>query len=75
LPIVGTAARPNPFKSRNAFLRKDGSPLWVRVNADRVRDSAGRPVMGVGIISDISERKRIQFNAEFLLNLGRELAA
>ena len=61
------------FQIEKRFLRKDGSPLWVRVNADRVRDSAGRPVMGVGIISDISERKRIQFNAEFLLDLGREL--
>ena len=61
------------FQIEKRFSCKDGSPLWVRVNANMVRDGAGRPVMGVGIISDISERKRIQFNAEFLLKLGREL--
>ena len=61
------------FQIEKRFGRKDGSPLWVRVNANMVRDGAGRPVMGVGIVSDISERKRIQFNAEFMLKLGREL--
>ena len=55
------------------YQRKDGSPLWVRVNANMVRDGAGRALMGVAIIADISERKRIQLNSEFLLKLGREL--
>lgn len=42
------------------YRRKDGSSLWVRVNATLVRDDAGRPLRTVAVIEDITERRRAE---------------
>ncbi|MEX1017543.1 MAG: PAS domain S-box protein [Phycisphaeraceae bacterium] len=39
------------------YIRKDGQPTWVRVNASLVRDSEGQPKSILGIIEDINQRK------------------
>ncbi len=39
------------------YVRKDGSPVWARVNASLVRDQNGEPELGIAVVEDISERK------------------
>ena len=52
------------------FRHKDGSGIWGLVNATAMRDAEGKTVGGVGMVSNISERKRTEeelFNSRQLL--------
>jgi PAS domain S-box-containing protein len=40
------------------YLRKDGRPVWVSINASLIRDEEGRPLRTLAVIQDITERKR-----------------
>ena len=42
------------------LIRKDGSPVWVVVNVNLVRDAAGLPLRSVVAVDDISERKKFE---------------
>jgi diguanylate cyclase (GGDEF)-like protein/PAS domain S-box-containing protein len=42
------------------MLRKDGSTTWIRLTARMLRDDADKPLYGIAIFEDISERKRAQ---------------
>jgi PAS domain S-box-containing protein len=39
---------------------KDGSTVWVDTTVSFLRDSAGRPVEIVGVLRDISQRRRVE---------------
>jgi len=39
------------------FLRKDGSPIWVAINGNMIRDRSGHPLHVVVTIDDITEVK------------------
>ncbi|MBC8106874.1 MAG: PAS domain S-box protein [Anaerolineae bacterium] len=39
------------------FLRKDGSPIWIRATITLSKDAQGKPARYIGVIEDISERK------------------
>jgi len=41
------------------YLRKDGSSVWAEVVVSLERDAAGKPAYAIGVIQDISERKRL----------------
>jgi len=41
------------------YLRKDGSTVWADVVVSLQRDAAGKPAYAIGVIQDISERKRL----------------
>jgi PAS domain S-box-containing protein len=41
------------------YIRKDGSPVWVELFISLQRDAAGKPAYAIGVIQDISERKRL----------------
>jgi len=59
------------YRSEKRYLKKDGSPIWATVNACAVRDRSGEIKYWVGIMEDITERKRIE---EALRNSERRLA-
>jgi diguanylate cyclase (GGDEF)-like protein/PAS domain S-box-containing protein len=42
------------------YVRKDGSPLWVRVTVALVRDVMGEPLCTVGFVEDLSTRKQTE---------------
>ena len=55
-------------RSEKRYLRKDGTVVWVNVNAAILHDAAGQPVRTVAAIEDITERK----GAEEALRQSRE---
>ncbi|MGB7443764.1 MAG: GAF domain-containing protein [Coleofasciculaceae cyanobacterium] len=48
------------FFREKRFRRKDGSYLWANISGSLVHDSQGLPKYTIGIIQDISERKRVE---------------
>jgi PAS domain S-box-containing protein len=42
------------------YARKDGSSIWVHVNATLIHDADGRPLRTVAVFEDITERKRAE---------------
>jgi PAS domain S-box-containing protein len=42
------------------FRRKDGADLWTIISANSISDSAGRFAGSIGMVTDISERKRAE---------------
>jgi two-component system sensor histidine kinase/response regulator len=48
------------YTNEKRYTRKDGSPVWCQVDVSLQRDAAGKPAYAIGIIQDISERKRLE---------------
>ncbi len=42
------------------LVHKDGHPVWVELSASRVDNVAGRPLYGIRVVRDISERKQAE---------------
>src|SRR3712207_4777475 len=49
-----------PFGEEYRLIARDGSVVWVRDEAELLRDEAGRPLLWQGILLDITERKRAE---------------
>jgi PAS domain S-box-containing protein len=68
-------------KSEKRYIRKDGSARWVSVAARMVHGPDGAPRYSIGIVEDITERKRAEAELqetdrrkdEFLAILAHEL--
>lgn len=54
------------------YIHKDGHTVWVELAASRVDDAEGRPLYGIRVVRDITERKRTE---EHQLARGRAEAA
>ena len=48
-------------------FRKDGSKIWVLINAHAIRDSTGKVLSLVGMMMDITGRKRAERNFQILM--------
>ena len=48
------------FTLEKRYVRKDGSLVWVELFVSLQRDAAGKPAYDIGIVQDISERKRLE---------------
>src|SRR5205085_11639734 len=48
------------FGLEKRYVRKDGSLVWGELFASLQRDAAGKTAYDIGIINDISERKRLE---------------
>ncbi len=48
------------YEKEKRYIRKDGAYVWVISNVTLVRDEDGRPLHTIGLILDISERKRVE---------------
>ncbi|MGB8706637.1 MAG: PAS domain S-box protein [Dehalococcoidia bacterium] len=61
--VMANATPQDPTRSRTLeveFLRRDGSALWAELKMNFMRDTAGRPVGILGVMRDISERKKAE---------------
>jgi PAS domain S-box-containing protein len=48
------------YHNEKRYIRKDGSMIWVNVNATVVKDDSGQPCYSLAVIEDISERKQAE---------------
>jgi PAS domain S-box-containing protein len=58
------------YRVEKRYLKKDGEIMWGTLTATIVRDREGRPLFGLGMIEDITERKVLEQN----LDAAREQA-
>ena len=62
-------------KTRKRIIRKDGTTIWVQVDAGIVRSVSGRPVHAVVVIQDITKGKQAEESLLHAHNELKELAA
>jgi diguanylate cyclase (GGDEF)-like protein/PAS domain S-box-containing protein len=48
------------YTREKLYVRKDGSQVWVSVTSSLARNDAGEPLYFIGMVEDISERKRAE---------------
>jgi PAS domain S-box-containing protein len=55
-----TAGKLNRYEIEKRFLKKGGGLVWGLLTSSQVKDEHGRPLYGVGMVQDITERKRAE---------------
>jgi PAS domain S-box-containing protein len=55
------------FSREKRYIRKNGEPIWVSLTVSMQRDPAGRPLYFIGVVRDITGRKRTAQHLEFLI--------
>ncbi|MDZ8184060.1 MAG: PAS domain S-box protein [Nostoc sp. ChiSLP02] len=65
----------NGYSLEKRYIRKDGSILWINLTSSAVWNNQGQLKYALGIIEDISERKRIEATQQFLVEASTLLAA
>ncbi|MEH2384187.1 MAG: PAS domain S-box protein [Nostoc sp.] len=63
------------YSLEKRYIRKDGSIVWVNLTSSAVWDANGQAKYALGIIEDISERKRVEATQNFLVEASTLLAA
>ncbi len=63
------------YSLEKRYIRKDGSIVWANLTSSAVWDANGQPKYALGIIEDISERKRVETTQNFLVEASTLLAA
>jgi PAS domain S-box-containing protein len=48
------------YQVEKRYLRKSGEIIWANLTASLLRDHLGRPMYGLGVLEDITERKQAQ---------------
>ena len=54
------------FKAEKRYLRKDGTPIWVRISVAEKRRTSGAAEYDISVVEDISERKRAEARVQYL---------
>jgi PAS domain S-box-containing protein len=52
------AGKFNHFTDERRYIRKNGEVLWVQITMSMVKDSHGNPLYIVGMLTDITKKKR-----------------
>lgn len=52
------------FTIEKRYIRKDGQTIWVNLTVSMIRDNAGTPEYTIGVVEDITARKKIEFRAK-----------
>ncbi|MDP9325349.1 MAG: EAL domain-containing protein [Candidatus Dormibacteraeota bacterium] len=60
------AGHNNGYRIEKRYLKKTGEVVWVQLSASLVRDKEGLPLYSIGVIQDITERRRAEKELEFL---------
>ena len=63
------------YSMEKRYLRKDGSVVWVELTASVARGTSGEPEYFIGVIEDVSDRKRAEEGLRFLAETGAVLSS
>ncbi len=63
------------YQIEKRYITKNGAIVWAQLATSLVRDEDGRPLFGVGMVSDITARKEAQARVAELLNTVEQRAA
>jgi PAS domain S-box-containing protein len=58
------AGRDSSYTVEKRYLRKDGSPVWVRVTSSLAHDASGKPALRISVIEDIGELRKTRRELE-----------
>jgi len=58
--VANGAATGTEYAMEKRYVRKDGSIVWGAVSASILKDDAGRPQSIMGVVVDITDRKRAE---------------
>jgi len=62
------------YRMEKRYVRKDGAIIWGHLSASIVKDRSGKPAYAIGMLKDITERKRAEERATQTLELVRRLS-
>ena len=54
------------FKAEKRYLRRDGTPIWVRLTVAAKRRSDGRTLHHISIVEDISDQRAAEARVQYL---------
>ena len=54
------------FKAEKRYLKRDGSPIWVRLTVAAKRTAEGRTLHHISIVEDISDRRAAEARIQYL---------
>ena len=54
------------FKAEKRYMRRDGSPIWVRLTVAAKRTADGRTLHHISIVEDISDRRAAEARIQYL---------
>jgi PAS domain S-box-containing protein len=54
------AEKRDKYEIEKRYLKKNGEVMWGQLTASLVKDMTGRPLYAVGMVQDITERKRAE---------------
>ena len=63
----------NHYSMEKRYSHKNGTLVWANLNVSAVRDENGELRMIIGIVEDISVRKKVEEQTHFLLQQNRNL--
>ncbi len=66
--------RRSSYQIDKRYLRADGATLWGRLTVSLVRGEEGEPRYAVGLLEDVTERRRVEEERRFLAEASRVLA-
>ncbi|MET0400358.1 MAG: GAF domain-containing protein [Longimicrobiaceae bacterium] len=68
------AGRRSSYTIEKRYLRADGGMLWGRLTVSLVRGAEGEARYAVGLLEDVTERRRVEEERRFLAEASRVLA-
>ncbi|HEU5182062.1 MAG TPA: PAS domain S-box protein [Candidatus Polarisedimenticolia bacterium] len=60
LVAAGRDGSKTAMEMEKRYLRKDGSIAWGHISITWIRDAEGKPIVAVGLVEDIGERKHAE---------------
>ena len=60
------AGKNNGYRVEKRYLKKTGEEVWVQLSVSLVRDKEGEPLYSIGVIQDITERRRAEQELQFM---------
>jgi PAS domain S-box-containing protein len=61
------------YSLEKRYIRKDGSTIWVNITASMVFDDGGNPMFAIGVVEDISRRKRAEEERDWVYKYSLDM--